>query len=233
MSPSDKEQFLAHHWLQGLDPAIIADVASCLHLCRHRNGAALYALGDPPECLYLVVSGKVRLGGQNARGDDMLLHIVDVGAEVGMLSLLDGKARRQLAHCVGDTSLLVLRQADFLSLMKRHSALQWRIIQELCATVRTFCEVTEDTVLLRLSARLAKRLLTLMSQHGTPGTGGIVINLPLSHQELAKMLGVTRQSIGLVMSHWKQKGWVQQRYRQLVVSDPTALEAVIVSNSDE
>jgi CRP/FNR family cyclic AMP-dependent transcriptional regulator len=231
MTPSDRERFLARYWLQGIEPDVVADVASRMHLRHLRNGASLYTLGDPPEYLYFVVSGKIRLGGQNARGDDMLLHIVEVGGEVGMLSLLDGKARRQLAHCIGATSLLALSQADFVLLMKRHPALQGRIVQHLCAMVRSVLAFTEDNTLLRLPARLAKRLIVLASLHGTPGAEGIVINLPLTHQDLAKMLGVTRQSVGQIILQWQREGWVQHRYRQFAICDRAALESVIETNA--
>lgn len=165
---------------------------------RHRRlkpGEQLYARGDKPEGLIGVRSGMIRTVVVTAEGQEFLFGAFPAGAWLGEISLFDDLPRPHNAYAVGDTDVVILPTAQFRKLMDQHPGWYAHFAKVLCNKLRVCFDYIEDMAVLNLQQRVAKRLTDLAQVYGKPAGQGTLIDLHLPQEDLARMLGATRQSI--------------------------------------
>lgn len=226
MDEADKVAFLGRTWLSGLPEPIVSDAAAKARLRRVPSGQRLFARGDPPDAFYVIVSGQVRIANEDANGREVLLNVLDAGKFFGEVPIVDGGGRTHGAQCHGETTLLVIPQRDFVSLLERHPALQAHVTRHICGYLRMAFGALDDNLGARLAVRVAKRLLLLAEIYGLERADGVTIDLHLSQEALGSMLGVTRQSLGRCLRTWTRSGWIRQEYSRITIRDRAALEAI-------
>ena len=204
-----------------LSAAALERIAALSSKRTYKSEAVIFMRGDPGDALYGVVSGRVRVSAQTANGKEVILNVMKPGDVFGEIALLDGQPRTASATSVAATQLMVIQRADFLALIKREPQLAIHLIELLCGRVRWTSEQMEDTSLLNVSQRLAKRVLHLASSHGAPSDDGVQIRI--SQEQLAKFLGLSRQIVNKYLQTWKRKGWIALGRGKLIVSDEMAL----------
>jgi len=170
------------------------------------TGGVIFLRGDPGDCLYGVISGKVRISVSGSGGKEIFLNIMEPGDSFGEIALLDGQSRTASATAMTPTELLVIQRQPFLSLLSRQPSLALHLIQLLCERARWTAERMEDSALLSVPARLAKRLLTHAELHGRQTESGTKITL--SQEELAQFLGLSRQIVNQHLQTWRAKKWL-------------------------
>ncbi|QWP78934.1 Crp/Fnr family transcriptional regulator [Lysobacter sp. K5869] len=223
----DSPPLPADPWLRDLSPEVVAHLQAMSVRRRLRDGELLYARGDAAEGLYGVVSGRIRLSVPTASGREMLIVQFEPGSWFGEVSMFDGQPRPQDARAAGDSDILLLPRARFLALLEQHPELYRGFTRLLCRKLRTALEYVEDALTLPLAARLGKRLLELARVYGVEREHGRLIDLPLPQDDLANMLGATRQSVSKQLKAWEQRGWIALRYRHVVVRDEGALQRAV------
>jgi CRP-like cAMP-binding protein len=225
---ADRRALLANcGLLKDLPPDLAQKIAELYVTRRLRDGELLHAKGDEPDGLYGIVSGKVKISSQSASGRQSVLTVLEAGSWFGEISLFDGQPRTHDAHAQGDTVVVMLPQRDFQRLLERHPRLYGHIVRLLCRRIRGCFTLLEDSAFLGLSARLAKRLLHFADTHGEPTAGGTRINLHLPQEELGKMLGKTRESIGKQLKRWQHSGLVDIKYGSIVIRDRARLQDLV------
>ena len=187
-----------------------------------RDSETLFQRGAGPCDLCCVVAGALRVGGLQADGGETLLAYVEPYQWLGEISLIDGQARTHDVVADGDSQVLLVPHAALLDWLTAHPA-HWRSLAELvCAKLRMMFVVLEDIAHLPLEQRLAKRLWLVA--HGYGGRSGPprrLIRLP--QEQLALMLGVSRQSINKALQALEQRGWIRLHYGSIELQ---ALEAL-------
>nr|WP_254696147.1 Crp/Fnr family transcriptional regulator [Lysobacter enzymogenes] len=178
-----------------------------------------------------MVSGRIRLSVPTAGGREMLIVQFEPGSWFGEVSMFDGEPRPQDARAVGDSEILLLPRTRFLALLEQHPELYRGFTRLLCRKLRTALDYVEDALTLPLAARLGKRLLELARVYGVEREEGRLIDLPLPQDDLANMLGATRQSVSKQLKAWEQRGWIALRYRHVVVRDAQALERALAQDA--
>lgn len=220
----DSPALSADPWLRDLSPELVARLQAMSVRRALRDGERLYARGDAAEGLYGVVRGRIRLSVPTANGREMLFVLFEPGSWFGEVSMFDGEPRPQDAHAVGDSEILLLPRTRFLALLDQQPELYRGFTRLLCRKLRTVLEYVEDALTLPLAARLGKRLLELARVYGVDEAEGRLIDLALPQDDLASMLGATRQSVSKQLKAWEQRGWIALRYRHVVMRDAAALE---------
>lgn len=211
-------------WFFALPPAVEAAFRAVATPRHYRDGELVHGRGDPPDGLYLIVRGRVRISGVSAGGRELLLTMLEPGSWFGEISLLDGLPRTHDANAVGDTELRVVAPAAFEALVEARPALLRDLMRLVCARLRLTLGALEDATLLPAPARLAKRLL------GAPvGPSGRV---DLAQEQLARLIAASRQSVSGIVKAWERAGWVKLSYGQIEIRDRAAL-ARIVDEADE
>jgi CRP/FNR family transcriptional regulator, cyclic AMP receptor protein len=158
----------------------IAQITALATRRSYKADAVVFMRGDPGDALYGVVTGRVRISASGAGGKEVFLNIMEPGDAFGEIALLDGQPRTAAATTLAPTELMIIRREDFLALVKREPQLAVHLIELLCKRVRWTSEQMEDSSLLNVPARLAKRLLSLAASHGRKTPAGRKISRSFS-----------------------------------------------------
>jgi len=187
----------------------------------YEEGAIIFMRGDPGDCLCGVVSGRVRISVSRPGGREVFLNIMTPGETFGEIALLDGEPRTATATAMVRTELFIIPRDQFLRLLASEPQVAVHLIQLLCRRVRWTAQLTEDSALLTVPARLAKRLLSLAILHGRQTEAGTKLNI--SQEELAQFLGLSRQIVNQHLQGWKAKGWIVAGRGNLTIANRLAL----------
>ena len=221
-----------NRWFSGLPADAISEMVGMARLRRLDDGQLLHAQGDLPDGLYGVSKGAIRISNTGADGREALLTVLAPGQWFGEISLFDGLPRTHDAHAMGSTELLIIPRRDFHQLLERRPELYPHFMQLLCKRLRQSFNMLEDSALLPLPARLAKRLLMHAQYYGELGPAGERMSIQLSQETLGLMLNSSRQSINRLLKQFEQAGWVSTHYSQIVILDEEALTRVATGTSD-
>ncbi len=209
---------------RGLAAATIERIASLAARRTYEQGAVVFMRGDPGDSLCGVVSGRVRISASRAGGREVFLNIMGPGDAFGEIGLLDGKPRTASATALDRTELIIIRRERFLQLLVDEPPVAMHLIQLLCERVRWTAQLTEDSALLGVPARIATRLLSLARLNGREPADGA--KLTLSQEELAQFLGLSRQVINQHLQAWKQQGWIASGRGSITLADIRSLESL-------
>ncbi len=227
-SVSDGREFLAKHDLLGhLTPEELDRLLAPARVERLDEGRVLFRKGDPGDRLYVVLAGRISIGTTSEDGKEVVFNVLGRGEVFGEIALLDGKARTADATAMAESHLLVLERADFLPFLQSHPEVAARLIALLCERLRWVSQSYEDSLFMDLPARLAKRLLLLAETHGEPAGTGTRIEFPLSQQELAKMAGVSRESVNKLLRAWQSEGLIAHDHSHVTILDPARLKRLV------
>jgi CRP-like cAMP-binding protein len=194
--------------------------------CRRRSferGELLFQEGDPATALYLLETGCVKLVLVEHNGEETILHVAGPGESLGELSLVDGGPRSATGVAMERVETLALYRADFLDFIDRHRSVERAVMKQLAALVRRSNERLQDVTALKVGERLTKLLHELADRHGEATPGGIRIRLPLTQQDLGRMLGLSRTSLYRQLQRLVAAGLVSVDRDGFVIHQPEAL----------
>jgi CRP-like cAMP-binding protein len=219
--PTAQAVLRQHALFRDLQPAALERVAATAQRQSARRNALVFSQGDPGDALYGVIAGKVHIVSTASDGREVLLNIMDPGDTFGEIALLDGGPRTASARAMAPTELFVITRQSFRTLLAADADLVLHLFGILCQRLRRSTEILEDNVFLGVPARLAKRLVAL---HRQSGKGA---EIEISQDELAHLLGVSRQVVNQTLTAWRRSGWVAIRRGRLALLAPERLEALV------
>lgn len=192
-----------------------------------RRDAAVVRRGDAGSSLMILVAGRLRAGSTSAEGREVTLGVMQAGAVLGEIALLDGQPRSLDVTAMVDSTLLVVERRDFLPFLTARPALMLRLMELLCDRVRRASKAYEDVALAPLSARLARLLLGLADEHGAPGPQGIRIRLRLSQRDMSAQVAATRERVNKQLRQWHEAGVLGEQDGDLILRRPAELRALL------
>ena len=208
-------------WFASLDPGLAALMVSLGVERRFRANEIVYSANDAPSGIYGVLSGGVRLSQYTASGKHILFSTFSPGAWFGVISEFDGLPRPHNAVTVEPTRLLHLSSAAFREIVSR----DWRYCFDLarCVVVlfRGALDLLSELRSLPYPARVAQTLLAI-SDHQV-AVGGEGADPRVTQDELAAMVGVTRQTISRLLNEWEAAGLVTRGYGHVRILDHPGL----------
>ena len=193
---------------------------------RLDTGEVLFRKGEPGRQLYGVLTGRLKASAAGADGKEIVFSVCDPGEVIGEIALLDSNPRSATIVALEPSLLLVLDRRDFLPFLERHPRVAIELAELLAARLRRLSELAEDSVLLALRARLAKKLVSFSRRYGRPTPEGVQIDLPFSQQELGDMVGTSRESINKQLRAWQEEGLLVSSRGRITLRDAAALEAL-------
>ena len=171
---------------RGLSPGTIQQIASLSVRRSYSEGSIVFSQGDPGDALYGVVTGRVRISASAPDGKEMFLNIMEPGDTFGEIALLDGNPRTATASAMATSELLIIMRDPFLGLLQREPTLSTHLLRLLCQRIRWTSGLAEDSALLAVPARLARRVLSLGKMHGHQTLEGV--HLAISQEDIARFL---------------------------------------------
>ncbi|MDI4631737.1 Crp/Fnr family transcriptional regulator [Pelomonas sp. V22] len=227
LTASERSTIDAGSWFSKLSPALRNDILSRASVRRLGDDALLSCRGEPAEEWCGVAKGAVRISSVSLSGKQITLTYVEPGTWFGDISLFDGLPRTHDATAHGDTTLLVVRKPDFKDLLSKHAELYEALLRLNCRRLRLMFDVVEDLNTRPLASRLAKQILLLARSYGVPqGEEEIRIGLQLAQEDLAQMLGASRQRVNQELKGFERDGAVRVEPTRLVVLSKDKLLAI-------
>lgn len=213
-------------WFSKLSQPLRNAILSRAVVRRVHDGALLSARGEPADEWCGVAKGAVRVSSVSLSGKQITLTYVEPGLWFGDIALFDGLPRTHDANAHGATTLLVVRKADFRELLSQHVELYDALLKLNCRRLRLMFDVVEDLNTMPLGARLAKQILLLARSYGIEEGEEIRIGLQLAQEDLAQLLGASRQRVNQELKGFERDGAVRIEPTRLVVLSKDKLMAL-------
>lgn len=194
--------------LQSFSDADLEHLSMSLRVQRLRKKQALFQKGDEGTALYIVKKGKIKIVLPSKVGEEVILTIFSEGDFLGEMSLLDQKPRSADAVAMEESEVYVLNRTDFLSFLQKNENAIKCILSCLSERLRKTDDLLEDASFLSVSAKLAKKLIDLGREFGVKDKDRIRIGLRLTQQDIADLVGTTRESINKEIRVLREKGLV-------------------------
>lgn len=188
------------------------------------RGRALFHEGDPGDRLYVIGSGTVKLGRRAPDGRENLLSVQGPGEMFGELSLFDPGPRTATATAVNDALLYELSHDELIAWIGEHPPVAIHLLQALAHRLRRTNEALADLVFADVPGRVAKALLDLSTRFGEPVEDGTRVAHGLTQEELAQLVGASRETVNKALADFTSRGWVRREGRAVVLLDVERLE---------
>jgi CRP-like cAMP-binding protein len=188
------------------------------------RGQVLFREGDPGDRLYVVSEGKIKLGRSSADGRENLLAIVGPGEMFGELSLFDPGPRTATATAVTDATVLALSNPDLRPWLTGRPEVALSLLRQVARRLRRTNEVLGDLVFSDVPGRVAKALLELSKRFGIASEEGVHVSHDLTQEELAQLVGASRETVNKALADFASRGWLRLEARAVVLLDTERLQ---------
>jgi CRP-like cAMP-binding protein len=183
------------------------------------RGEQLFDEGDRGDRLYVIVEGKIKLGRTSGDGRENLLAILGPGEMFGELSLFDPGPRTAAATSVSDSRLVGLGHDALQPWLLRHPEVAQQLLKALALRLRRTNEALADLVFSDVPGRVAKSLLDLARRFGRATDEGVLVAHELTQEELAQLVGASRETVNKALADFATRGWLRLEARSVVLLD--------------
>ncbi|WP_418278054.1 Crp/Fnr family transcriptional regulator [Isoptericola jiangsuensis] len=188
------------------------------------RGDVLFREGEPGDRLYVIAQGKIKLGRRSSDGRENLLSILGPGEMFGELSLFDPGPRTATASSVSDAVVYELRHQALVQWINAHPRVALTLLGALARRLRRTNETLADLVFSDVPGRVAKALLDLSTRFGETNDEGVRVAHDLTQEELAQLVGASRETVNKALADFATRGWVRREGRAVVLLDLDRLE---------
>jgi CRP-like cAMP-binding protein len=197
---------------QGFDADALAEVAATAEVRHLRRNDLVFSEQDPPNELYVVRSGRIAIANTSVDGRESVMALMEAGDLFGEMPLLDGGERSAGARALEPSELVAVPYGKVEEMLKERPHLLWGVVRLLAQRLRTTDAALADSVFLDVTGRTAKRLLELAGDADE-------FALPVTQEELAGMVGASRERVNKALSAFIKLGWLEQSDRRYRITD--------------
>ncbi len=208
----------------GLDDEAASALENSMTPLSLKRGEILFNEGDDGNQLYVVTDGKIKLGRTSPDGRENLLAILGPAQMFGELSFFDPGPRSATATAVTDVSLQSLGHESLRPVLDAHSDVAMALLNQLAGRLRRTNEVVGDLVFSDVPGRVAKALLDLASRFGRKADDGVHVNHDLTQEELAQLVGASRETVNKALADFASRSWLRLEPRSVVILDLERLQ---------
>ena len=229
LTMEEREAINTGRWFSSLSPSLRHDILRCAFVKRFQDGDLICARGEPPEQWIACAKGAVRVSSTTLTGKQITLTYVEPGIWFGDVAIFDGDRRTHDAYAHGATTIINVARADFQKILAQHPELYEALLKLQARRIRLLFGQVEDLNTLPLRARLAKQIGHLIRSYGVPSLSSHDewrITLQLAQEELAQLLGASRQRVNQELKTMEREGVIRVEPGGLVVCDRYALQRI-------
>src|SRR5438552_18339147 len=195
----------------------IRDLMTVAKTRRFRAGEVIFHRDDPGQVLYIIKEGKVKICLISTDGQELSLVVFGKGEYFGEFALLDGLPRSADAVALENVVCHTLQRSDFHNAILKHPKIAILVLEALSKRLRNTDQMVEDLIFLDVYGRVAKKLLELADSHGVKTEEGIIIDVRLTQQELASMVGASRESVNKVLGYFTDKKFISTDKHRIMI----------------
>jgi len=203
---------------------LLADVGDVLRVDR---GETIYHPGTTSTSVYLVEAGRVKLAYLDESGKKLTLTILNAGEIFGEMCVMGEGHRRHLATTIEDSLIRCVDRKTFAKIVNADAANLRMLVRHFAHRMREFEETLEDLAFRDIQARLSRQLLKLSDEYGVETKDGRLIGFPLTHKELADMIGSARENTTLALNRFEREGILDKSRYRIVIKNEAGLRKKI------
>lgn len=188
------------------------------------KGQQLFHEGDPGERMFIITEGKIKLGNTAPDGREGLLAILGPSELLGELSLFDPGPRTATATALTDSTLLALHHSALRPWLAGRPEVAEALLRALAQRLRRTNDQMADLVFSDVPGRVAKTLIELGDKFGQEFPDGIHVTHDMTQEELAQLVGASRETVNKALAEFASRGWVRLESRSVVIIEPDKLQ---------
>lgn len=227
----DKVWYLKHiNLFSHMDEREIQDLAQRTTMREVSRGKVILRPNEQPGMVYLIKEGRVKVSRYSPEGREQILALLEPGDLFGELALV-GMGEPAHVEAFEDSLICTLRRGDFIELIRNRPELMLHLLKVLADRLRQTEEEMTDIVFRTVPARLASLLLRLAEAYGESNGRGMRLALRLTHQDIASMIGATRETVTTTLSRFREDGLIDTEQRHLIITDAEGLRRITLEES--
>jgi CRP/FNR family cyclic AMP-dependent transcriptional regulator len=204
---------------QGVAPEAAEALADSLTYSDHVRGDTVFTEGEQGDTLYIVLSGKIKVGRKAADGRENMLSVMGPSDMFGELSLFDPGPRTATATVVTDARLASLAHTSLRPWISDRPEIAEQLLRVLARRLRRTNDALADLIFTDVPGRVAKALLGLAERFGTDEADGVRVHHDLTQEELAQLVGASRETVNKALADFASRGWMRVDSRAVTILD--------------
>jgi CRP/FNR family cyclic AMP-dependent transcriptional regulator len=212
--------------LAELGPEVLARLAERIQLREVRRREVVYLPGDPGNSMFIVNGGRIKISKVTRDGKALTLNYCGPSEVFGETCLIEGGPREEMAEAMENSMITELERQDVERLLQAHAHFGFQLTRILAGRRRELENKLETLVFRDVTSKLAELLLSLAEEYGVEDSRGTMVALKITHQELANLIGSTRETVSLTLSQFKRKKLICTDGRKVIISDAESLRAL-------
>src|ERR1700748_3467378 len=208
---------------QGVEPAAAEALAQSLEPVEFPRGHVIFAEGEPGDRLYIIQSGKVKLGRKSPDGRENLLAIMGPADMFGELSIFDPGTRTSSATTVTEVRALAMDRAALREWISKRPEIAEQLLRVLARRLRRTNNMLAELIFTDVPGRVAKQLLQLAQRFGTQEGGALRVTHDLTQEEIAQLVGASRETVNKALADFAHRGWIRWEGKSVLISDSERL----------
>ena len=210
-----------------LPKASLQDLEKLKYASAYPQGAVLFVEGQAPRGVYIICSGRVKLSTTSRDGKTLILRIAQSGEVLGLHATVSGKPYELTAETLQPAQLDFVRREDFLKFLQNHGDSCLHAAQHLSKNCQNAYEMIRSLGLSHSVSEKLARLLLEWASDGETTNDGIRIKVSLTHEEIAQLIGTSRETVTRVLGEFRDKELAQLRGSTLLIRNKAGLEKLV------
>ncbi len=224
----NKLWFLKHIRLfDGISPSEMQEMEKITRMEEVKKRQPLYLPGDPSSNVYLLKKGRVKIANTAPNGKEVTFDILEPGEVFGELDVLEDAPRSTSAETLDDAVICVIPRKDFDQYLAMHPTVMFKLTKLIGLRLKKIQSRVEDLVFREVPARLAHLLSELGKTEGVVEKQGIRLKVKLTHQEMANLIGCSRETVSTTMGQFRDDGRIQIDGRTITILKPDGLSRLV------
>lgn len=204
---------------QGVDPAAVSALINEMETVTFPRGTTIFDEGEPGDRLYIIVSGKVKLARHAPDGRENLLSVMGPSDMFGELSIFDPGPRTSSAVCVTEVTAATMDSTMLKQWIDEHPEISQQLLRVLARRLRRTNASLADLIFTDVPGRVAKTLLQLANRFGTQEGGALRVNHDLTQEEIAQLVGASRETVNKALATFAHRGWIRLEGKSVLIVD--------------
>ena len=218
-------------FLQRLSESTCAELFKLGHRTGYRKGETVFQAGSPGENVYILTHGRVKIYALSPAGRSVILWFCFPGEMFGLAEMARAGRREVYCQACADSEALVIPQPKFKALLESDTQAAMLILDLLSCRLRGLTDMLLNFTADDVTTRVVKLLIRLSARYGKPlSPAGTLVDIHLTHQEIADMVGVTRQSVSTVLSALKREGLLSVKKHCIYIQNNQQLQNLASNN---
>ena len=204
---------------QGVDPVAVQNLIEQMETVRFPRGTTIFEEGEPGDRLYIITSGKIKLARHAPDGRENLLTVMGPSDMFGELSIFDPGPRTSSAVCVTEVTAATMNSEMLKQWVADHPAIAQQLLRVLARRLRRTNANLADLIFTDGPGRVAKTLLQLANRFGTQEGGALRVNHDLTQEEIAQLVGASRETVNKALATFAHRGWIRLEGKSVLIVD--------------